>query len=270
MLVSLLASNYSAHANKHVIGCQHPAGFFSIFCQVLNHLGWCERNNKTPVVYWDAFCLYYQAQGYQGTHNAWEYYFEPVSNLNYQWGELINRQYFAPDGTGIEWRSYNTYILTYKNWAHDLIKKYIKIKPYINVLVDDFYKKNMAGKKTIAIHLRGTDRFTEVRPVPVNVIIAEANKYKGYQYLVASDENALLDYAKQSLEGNVIYYKCKRSNSNKPLHALPRKNPALGGRDVLVEVLLMSMCDKFICTSSNVSAAVHFFNPSIDSTLLSN
>ncbi len=266
-----LLSNYLVRAeNKHVIGCSE-AGFFSNFFHVLNHLAWCEKNKKTPVIYWDELSLYYQRTGYHGMYNVWEYFFEPVSHLGYQSGETMHRDFTAPDGTGIEYTSFHRIDLkTYKYWAYDLISKYIRLKPSIKKKVDDFYKNNMENRKTIAIHLRGTDKFKEVAPVSLDKIIAQANQYTGFQYLVASDEQAMLDFAKKNLQGPVIFYRCKRSNSNNALHTTPRPHPAHGGRDVLIEVLLMALCDKFIYTSSNVSTAVHFFNPNIDSYLLSN
>ena len=136
-------------------------------------MGWCERNNKIPVVHWDQQSLYFQPQGYNGSYNVWEYFFEPLSGLNYQPGNTVHRNYFAPDGSGIEYRSFNGLdMIAYKYWAHDLINKYIKIKPSIKAKIDHFYNRYMVGKKTIGIHLRGTDKQAEVKQVPVSRIIA--------------------------------------------------------------------------------------------------
>ncbi len=264
----VLSCHQAITQEKHIIGC-FDSGFFSNFCILLNHLVWCERNNKIPVAYWDKTSIYYQPDGYNGSFNVWEYYFEPLSQETYQENDVINRIYsFQPDDMG-HYISFTQHtMLENRFFAHELIKKYIKIKPALQEKIDTFFKEQMVGKKTIAIHLRGTDKCQEVSPVEPMKIIEEANKYEGYQYLVASDEYALLNYAKQHLRGTVICYECKRSVSNKPLHITPRKHPAKGGCDILIEVCLMALCDKFIYTYSNISAAVHFFNPNIDSKLM--
>ena len=61
--------------------------------------------------------------------------------------------------------------------------------------VDRFYNTHLAGKKTIAIHLRGTDKHIEEKPVSPERIIAEALKYadENTQFFLATDEQKLLD-----------------------------------------------------------------------------
>lgn len=130
----------------------------------------------------------------------------------------------------------------------------------------------MVGKHTIGIHLRGTDKITEERPVPpehiIEVALTQADE--NTQFLVASDEQKLLDKAVQLLQGyKVIFYDCYRSDNGKPLHTKKEK-PSFAqiGEDVLVEVSLFARCDLLIHTLSNVSAGALYFNPSLKSFLL--
>jgi hypothetical protein len=261
------------HANKFVIGCE-GAGFFSIFITALNHFAWCERNKRTPVVYWDWQCLYYQKTGYNNTFNAWEYYFEPVSQLRYQAGDQITRGFYALDGTSIPYLPFNVNV--FEEWKQSLkpfnalIQKYVKIKPPINHKINNFYNLYMRGKKTIGIHIRGTDKHLEKQIVPVSldVIIAQANKYSDYQFFIATDEHRLLEEAKKKLNGKVISYNAVRSVDGSPIHYDARVSHPLRGEEVLIESQLLSKCDLIIHTCSNVSLCAYYFNPNLKGILL--
>jgi hypothetical protein len=74
-----------------VRGCQN-FGFFAEFLWVLNHLEWCNKNKLTPVVYWDSKFAYYSPTGFNGTLNAWEYFFEPVSSESFKSVYTIHRK----------------------------------------------------------------------------------------------------------------------------------------------------------------------------------
>jgi hypothetical protein len=272
MLLLFFHSSFALDNNnnlnqKFVIGARY-AGFFSNFLGMLNIISWCDINKKIPVIYWNEDCLYWENDGYNNnTTNAWEYYFEPVSQLKYVEGDNIYKKYFAPDGSGIKYSSFTCAdILSYKLWGNQLIKKYIQIKPQVQKKIDNFYKTHFKNKKIIGIHLRGTDKYSEVKPINPDLIFDIANTYHDHSFFVATDEQKLLDLAKTKLNGPIIYYDAERSNSNKPLHT--RTNKAKLGEDVLIEVILLSKCKKLIHTCSNVSCAVLFFNPNLENHLL--
>ena len=133
--------------------------------------------------------------------------------------------------------------------------------------VDHFYNTHLAGKKTIAIHLRGTDKHKEEKPVSPERIIAEALKYadEDTQFFLATDEQKLLDAMIVLLKGRtIIYYDCYRSQDSKPLHVRSRASkPSFAqlGEDVIVEMWLMGKCDMLIHTLSNVSSIPLYINP---------
>lgn len=263
-LILLISNTQIKSSNSHVIGAMDLCGLFSLFFQALNHISWAERNGKIPVIHWSTNCLYFQPQGYNNCLNAWEYYFEPVSSNCYKPTDIVYRDYFAPDGSGIEFRGSNGLsMLKYRNWANNLINKYIKIKPSIYAKALDFFNKNIANKPTIAIHLRGTDKNKECPMIHPSTIINEANKFVGYQFFVATDEEMLLDYAKRNLRGTVITYDVIRSKDGQPIHFKDDQFKALRGEEVLIEVLLMASCNKFFHTLSNVSVAAYYFNPGL-------
>ncbi len=270
--------------NKLVIGsAAKDQGLFSFLQQAIAHLSWCKANNKELVIdlAQDQSCPYFQEEGFHGETNPWEYYFEPVSDLKYEPGDHIRREMYDPNRGGIPYAQtspsgvrYLFPYLEYKYWANSIIKEYIKVKPRILKKVNSFIEENFLGKKIIGIHIRGTDKKSEVTPIPPSVIFNKANelnKLNDYEFFVATDEEKILEAAKNELNGNVINYNCQRSTDGSPLH-LPnseqqKNNVAQNGEDVLVEVLLLSNCDKFVHTCSNVSASVIFFNPYIENFL---
>lgn len=259
-LITLCSLSYSQE--KHVIGAR-SVGFFSNFLAVLNHLTWCDKHNKIPVVFWDKTIFYYEPNGYNGSFNAWEYYFKPVSAACYKPEDKINRNYDAPDGFYITWRPQNitlNYKPEFRKYMNSLIEKYIYLNPLVENKINEFYLENMTGKKTIGVHIRGTDKYLEAPRIPVQKFIDQINKFTDYQVLIATDEQKIIDELVQKLHKPVIYYDAQRSTSNKPLH----RNNAKIGEDVLIEAQLLSRCDIFIHSVSNVSTAVLFFNPTLE------
>ena len=268
---------------SHVGSSNKGAGFFFCFMGVLNNLAWCERNNRTPIVFWDHRSLYYEKNGYHGAHNVWEYYFEPVSEASYDPSAPVRNTYDAPDGSGIKQLKANSLCSYYsegqqRKIAHALVKKYVKIKPYIQEKIASFYRTKMAGKKTIGMHLRGTDKRAEIKPVSIETMCSSANalakNYSGCQFLVATDEKKILQKAARLLQGQVIYYDAYRSSNGKPVHGKGQRfnsmNKARLGEEVLIETLLLSKCDMFLHSCSNVSSAVLFFNPELPHILFEN
>ncbi len=276
-------------SNKHVIGARQ-CGFFSEFLRVLAHLVWCETSGKQPVVYWDRPFLYYEPEGWNNTKNAWEYYFEPVSTASYSPNDKIDRVFRAPNEFFFPWRDFSE-IEMMRPLAHHIIEKYIKIKPFILDIVDDFYNKHMKNCITVGIHVRGTNKGTEVKNIinPAD-IVKKAQKYayigtstgKKVKYLIASDDQRLFDFVQAELcknigenpddviLGEIISYPAERAKGSGTNYGWfadmpPQKNGffAQRGLDVLVEVLLLSRCDYFVHAVSNVSTAVIFFNPNL-------
>jgi hypothetical protein len=259
ILLFSVSITISAKSNpkKHVIGA-HPNGFFSAFIGVLNHLDWCERSNKIPVVYWKRGSLYYDEHGFNGKKNVWEYYFKPVTDLKYERGDYIDKNYSVGDWTFY----YFSLEQEKRDRAHALISKYVRLNRPTRQKIDAFYNQHIAGRKTIGIHLRGTDKWGEERLVSPEEMVKIALEYADdtTQFLIASDEHRLINRMIELLQGHtVIHYQCHRSSDDRPLHRKPPSKAQLG-EDVLVEVSLLSRCDMLIHTLSNVSTAALYFN----------
>ena len=150
-----------------------------------------------------------------------------------------------------------------------LIKPFIRLNSIVQNKVDTFFNEHIKGKHTIGIHLRGTDKADELASIQED-ILKEAQKHAqpDSQFFIATDDNRLLDLAKKTLEGQVIYYDSHRSHNNHPLHLQGPYYQATVGEEVVIEAYLLSSCDIFIHTYSNVTTAVLFLNPTIKNKLV--
>lgn len=262
---------------KYVIG--HWSGGLGVcFHSVLNHICYCEHTQQTPVVYWGSDSLYYTPEGFNGYHeNGWDYYFEPISSLRYEKGDTIN--YYVQNV--IVNFNYHALDEEHRNQAHELIQKYIKPNSIVQSKIDKFYNEHLANKKTIGIHIRGTDKVIEEKPVSAHRMVQEALKYadEETQFFIATDEKKILNELITLLaDRKVIYYECARSEDGQPLHQLYSKHRqtrvaqktqvAQNGEDVVIEMILLSKCTVFLHTLSNVSAVPLYFNPSLEHVTL--
>ena len=266
-------------AEKFVIGSAEKEGFFSSFLAVLNNLAWADSCGKTPVVQWNEISYCYQPEGYNGSYNPWEYYFEPVSEEGYTPGDALHQWCCAPDGSTL-WSPFfadpELFHAQARFKGKELIDKYVRIRPCILEKVENFYQQKMAGKFTIGIHLRGTDRYTKAAKaamvsdtIEAAMRVAKELGKKKCQFFIATDEESLLEYAKANLKGKVISCDSHhRSMDGSPIHSAAGRSAALLGEEILIEGLLLSKCDHFVHSLSCVPLAVLFLNPTLPNEYL--
>lgn len=284
MLLSFLIFHpIESTPRKHVIGYWHAylpngrcniVGFFSAFLAVINNIAWAKKHNRIPLVYWDDYSLYYQPEGYNGATNVWEYYFEPISDIAYDptHDPTPYYEYGAPDGTGFV--PFKPLKQQEKEEMHAIIRDYIRIKKPIQKKIDAFYDAHMAGKKVIGIHLRGTDKCSEAEVVGTTDYLEIANNWASQQkeeciFFVATDEEQLLEKAKEGLNGTVYHWDSCRSIDGKAVHhKTNHHSPAKKGEEVLIETILLSRCDVIIRGHSNIAYTATFFNPAIEDILV--
>ena len=291
------------NGQKCVRGCENW-GFFAEFLWTVNHFEWCERTNQIPVVYWDSRFAYYSKDGYNGSFNCWEYYFEPVSHLTYEPRDHIYIQNWYNNFTTIWWYAQyiqnidlltpeeqgsivgvplpyslaidkpypvkgHLYSTEHRRYVKSLLDKYVTIKPNIQEKIDTFYASMMEGHRVVGLHLRGSFISREVNMVPLEILCEEANKHadENTLFFIATDQSPLLECARKLLKGKVIAYDCYRQSSTTSPW-MPGQWPPIMGEDVVVETVLLSLCDHLVHTISNVSTAALYFNPEQPHTML--
>mgnify|MGYP000310999605 CR=1 FL=1 len=164
-----------------------------------------------------------------GNNNWFNYYFKPIGTddpeINQLWKEgkldnlpSYNRYNFVKNTIGYEFDR-NSYERADKNFDFSKgFSELIKLKPYLQEKVQNFYDKNMKNKFLIGIHARGTDKFSSVDSHENNPkhftyqkyceevekeILAQKNSGNKKQIAVfaCSDEQPFIDYIHKQLGG---------------------------------------------------------------------
>lgn len=200
--------------------------------------------------------------------NWWSYYFEPIR--------------LGVDTTLVKKFPYSKHSAFSccaaempRERGHELIKKYIKLKPDLQKKVDRYVDDNFKGHRVIGIHYRGTDKIIEAPTVSYEVIVklvkSEIEKDKNTKIFIATDEEKFLNVMQTTFPGKVVALQALRSQKGYPVH-YPSNNGADNykkGEEAVMDCILLSRCSKLIRTSSNLSAASAQFNPSMEVLLLS-
>ncbi len=268
-------------------------GFFCELGNVLVDLIYYEQDGiQSMFVDWTNQFFPFKNAPYE---NGWDLYFEPIqldvhNNINepvYNVGstlahELHDQLCVAP------WLLYDEY-LSYRKFAHEKIKKHIRIQQRIVDQVEAFYEKHMKNALCIGVHVRYAQAHAHEAPgghpaindywIEVNNLL---NKHQNENVIIflATDSHAVINFFKQKYGSRLVYIDTHRAkNLEDP--GLIYEQPAYwmshvtewhkakpgykGGLGALMDCLLLSRCDYFIHTTSNVATFASFFNPYIQS-----
>jgi Nodulation protein Z (NodZ) len=230
-----------------IVNNPHNSGMFAVFSSVLGALDLYEREGFSGVqVNLDGWYL----DPVKGP-NWWEYFFEPI-----RIGVKKPARYHAVSFEETKMHIYNALHLP-RERAHQLIERYIRIRPEILQARDDFVRDYFNGFYVIGVHHRGTDKGTECPLVPYEVTknkVEECMKQYGKAYIyVATDEARFLDYMITAFPGQVIYNDFSRSTNDMPLHVSSHlyQGNYQKGREALLDCLLLAKCDVLIRPSSS-------------------
>ena len=282
-----IAANALPQLRVLIRGNEH--GFFSSFLTVLDNLVWCERNRAAASVVFDKRSLFHQSQGYRGSSNPWEYYFEPIHQAASSQAPCVESQgeWLAgiPYSFGhlqLEWlrEPLPTLSASSRLDAHRVLKKSVILRAEIQDSVDQFASRNFMGF-TIGVHVRGGLKYNEIgRPdnPPVSEYVDAVRKVAAslgrseFGVFVATDSQEALDRLREEFP-QAVFCSCQRMPLHRPvgsgrreeLHT--RKSPSISpaelGEQVLVDCLLLARCDVLVHHESNVAVAAAYFNPTL-------
>ena len=240
------------------------AGLFSNFIYVLNHLKIANSCGFEPVVDMENFkTIYNEKNKIKDTKNAWGYFFDNKKKLNLN--KIYKENKFII--------SSNRFSKTFSHKINNdefryLFNRYFKIKNTFINYANDFSKKNFK-KKTLAIHLRGTSYKTSANhPFPttieqtINLIEEIIRKYNYKKIFLCTEDLAYFDAILKNFGKKVIFIEgAYKSYKDDAFDVYPRSSHRYKlGRDILIEALLISKCDGFIYTNTNVSEFVKFLD----------
>jgi hypothetical protein len=288
--------------NKILVEKCNQWGFFSAFLQVLDNLRWCEQNDYKPTIQWGSDSQYYIPEGYNGSYNVWEYYFEPMdvaitnkdiikeNHNNFLLKEIpqnFGHRNIKTSGLRVK-PNWNIVDDFWRNEANRVINKYVKIKPSIISKINKFYKNNLQKSSTkIAVHLRGGRGAKELYHKD-NIQLEyykdcieewlKENNVNTYCIFIASDSNEAIEFMKKNFK-NVKFYPCHRTDNyyikGKPYHEvqevgwnpegkqfMPEKRAVIG-EEALIESQLLSKCDIMFHHDSLLAIGAANFNPNL-------
>jgi len=255
----------SKNKNKtfYVIKRTPGAGLFSNVIFVLNHLLIAKKHSFIPIVDMQNFpTIYNEKNMIYKTNNSWEYYFESLNKYNLD--DVYKSQ-----------RVIITNNRFYRSMTHEInSKNFKKVKKFIRVKKDHinfakkFFDKNLKNKKILGVHYRGTSYKSSANhpfpPTKEQIINKVDNLMKIQNFdaiFLCSEEKKNLDLFKKKYKHKLFYIDSFRSNKDNAFKIYPRKNHRYKlGQEILIETLILSKCDTFLHTDTNVSLFVKFFS----------
>jgi tetratricopeptide (TPR) repeat protein len=152
--------------------------------------------------------------------------------------------------------------LDYQAIYRRLFARYIQLQPALQARVDAFARERMAGRRWVAVHVRGSDKITELRDLElVNAQyqhridrMLQADAAMGI-FLLTDSEHFAREY-RQKYGDRVLLADVARSSDATGVHYAGHEGRQLG-EEVVLDTHLAARCDAFLGNgASNVSTAV--------------
>lgn len=255
-------------------------GFFSNYFYVLSHIQYAAEKGWIPVVDMENYpSLYSEDTPVNGSMNAWEYYFrqpggvsaqEAYASGNYVLSECrYLSQYHVPVF------EVNKGFITEQmiDVLFPLQKECIPIHKELTEAAESFFRSHVGNSRCIGAHVRGTDTYRHYEkhslPPAVNTVITTIREIlesdPDCKILLCCDEDKMLSLFRELFGERVFYSDSFRStkDDNVGIHFTSDSRSLHKfslGKEVLMDCLMLSMCDYLICGSSNVASAATMLN----------
>lgn len=233
------------------------AGFFSNFSHVLGHLRIAHELDLIPVVDFQSFKTFFnEMEPMQGSRNAWEYYFKPVSPVSLDEVYRSRHVIFCSGEHPVD----AIYIGQNNALFAEVFARHIVMKSHVLEAVaryDSFFRHEVLG-----VHYRGTDlNIAPEHPFgPTGKQILRyahevLDKHRISKIFLATEDQAYLDlFLREFGTDNVCFTDSFRSYGKNVYNLAPRANHRYRlGLDVLTDASLLAKCAGLLCSQSNVS-----------------
>lgn len=249
---------------------EETCGFWGMVNTTLRNLVFADFFHLTPVVEWQGV-EYGENFPVHGSSNAWEYYFEPVSQIDYR--TVKNSAYVCPalfSDTQIsndkENESANTLIGTIKPLV-DVYRKYIRLNKELEKELTVDMQSVFQGKRTMGCHARGSDGNWGLYGHPIPVLPQEyldaayecfiQGEYE--QIFLATEDPILLNQFIDKFGDSLVYYKdVLRSSESHTALARAGKTDWYHyrmGYEVVRDAYTLAECDSLVAGTHNVPLA---------------
>ncbi len=278
-------------------------GFWADVDHVIGQLMFAEMTNRIPIVHWgenslfrgrdvdEAFSQFFEpVSPYEAetlTGNNYTFYPPKWSEKNLldndvaKWSgaysritgmHLLNRDetvlvsdYFTSVRDLVPWLkpAHPLYGQDVEQICRYLFGKYIRLKPHLTEAVDQFWSKNLHGRKTLAVHVRGSDKEVEVPDLEAlnktyqTRITTYFEQHPDASLFLLTDSSRVLHEYQQRYGARLVSSPCQRTDSNTGLHYQKNDRPEALANEVIVDAYLAARCDAFIGNGfSNVSQTI--------------
>jgi protein O-GlcNAc transferase len=143
-------------------------------------------------------------------------------------------------------------------------QSHLKPRTEIARAVDRRWKAMQVSGPCLAIHIRGTDKATEVRNLKGawahydKRIASLLGRHPDLSILLLTDSVPVLEAYRERFGDRLLWTDARRSDDSRGVHNSDHPNRHVLGVEVLVDVLLAARCDYFMgLAASNVSIAVY-------------
>lgn len=237
-------------------------GLFSMVSSVLCHLDIAERAGFIPIVDFDNFTTTYNDGKIDGTENAWEYYFQPVSNYSLDDVYKSKRVIFSDPGYPAGYPM----SITHEKRLYDVYRKFMHLKPDVGGDIDAIFDRDFGQSKVLGIHFRGQEQrtaaghwFPPTKKQMLRITRRTLEKHGFDRIFVVSEESDHVDFLKKYFGDLVFCTDSYRTYGVNAYHQYPRtRHRFLLGREILIDAMLLSRCAGLIACTSNVAEFARF------------
>lgn len=272
--------NLYSNRNIYFMDFNDPSmGFFGYWKFIIIGLDFAERYSLVPVVDWSSNSPYYEPNLFGKDSNPFEYYFEPLSDINSKdiaECKSVVKARLAVDATDNfkERISYD-----FSNQIDRFVEintKYIHLKPTVDNSVNEEIAKLLDNKSCLGVQIRGVEWGNIVgHPIPPSLdeyfkLIDKRMDEYGYEKIfLATDGEETLRVCRERYGNKLLYFNdtLRSKEGSKTLmlfdSTISRENNKYKmGYEVLRDMICLSKCDGLIAGFSNVSLAARTFKES--------
>lgn len=260
-------------------------GMLGLHKYVLDHVAYAVDHGYVPVLDSEKYpCLFKEDHEINGTQDPWRYYFEPISEYTvedcrkYQ-NVILGRMRFPRYKAIYYYRDKEQNKLPEKAQIHELyeiVERYIRFRPELRMELEEKERHLLEQGRVLGIHVRGTDMYTQGKqhPVPTGEtkdfsrIDDIMRQYQLDKILLCTDTESTVNLFRDHYGDKVISMDVVRQENDTKtgIHrdeslAKGRENHKyLLGKEVLIDMYLLSKCTVLLCGPSNVAFASIIYN----------
>ena len=239
-------------------------GLFSLYSSVLCHLHLADRHRLIPVVDFANFATEYNDAQFTGSMNAWEYYFCPVSDFElrevYSSKNVILSSIGYPQGYPMS--------VTGMPELQAVSAKYIRVLPDIWAQALRCYETDIKSHHVLGVHFRGQEMRTApghwFPPTKTQMVeaIRRAIATGGFNRIfIVTEDAGYLEFLRRQFGQLIIASDHYRTFGANAYRIYPRQTHKYRlGREILVDTIILSLCNGFIGCTSNVAEGAIFLN----------